>query len=716
MEDQIIERLDALGNTLWKTRKKAIEDRAASGIEDEWTRAEESYAGIDDANRDTEAAPAYYKPSGVDGAFSTRKRVSDTRSKVFLNITRPYVDSAAARIGDMLLPVDDAPWVIEATPIPFRMAPLPGEVAQAAAAIEADSEAAKPAAELATVQMKDWLDECHWARETRRAIDDCARLGTGVLKGPTPAKRTSRRATEAGIELVEEIVPESRWISPWRCYPDMSCGENIQNGAYFWEYDEITAKTLRQMIGNPGVIEDQVRKVLELGPSHDPDVPSAPSRRTKDSDVFAIWYCYTTLEADDLRAAGVDIDDDTFSAAAMLAVVNGVVVRAAMNPLDSGEFPYDFMVWQVKHNLPFGSGVAHQVSAPQRMLNAGTRTMNENLGLSAAPQVVIRRGILTPADGKWALTRGKVWFVNESADVQAVDQAFRTFDIPTRQNELMGMITFALKMAEDITGLPMLMQGQVGNTTPDTVGGMLIQTANASATLRRLARTFDGTFVSGHIGRYFEWMQVYSDNDAAKSGDLRVVARGATALLERDMNNQAILGMGSIVLNPAFGIDPELWAEEMMRAQRLEPKRFALTEEKKKAMQAPPPPDTAIQVAQIRSDAELQKAALANETAQLRIQKDTDRDTVYTQAEMARSESAAQSKREELMIRREVAMLEYANKEKISLETLKTRLAETALKLSVQKELAGLPGADPELVKPPTEPPQHAADGRAFEQ
>ena len=715
MDEQLIERLDALGNTLWKTRKKAIDDRAASGIEEEWVRAEEAYAGIDDANRDTEAAPAYYKPSGVDGAFSTRKRVPATRSKAFLNITRPYVDSAAARIGDMMLPIDDAPWVIEPTPVPFRMAPLPAAVADATAAIDADADLAKPAAELATRQLKDWLDECNWAREVRRAIDDCARLGTGVLKGPTPTRRTSRRVTAQGIEIAEEIAPESRWVSVWNCYPDMACGENIQNGAYFWEHDEITAKTLRAMIGSPGVIEEQIRKVIELGPKHDPDVPSVPAR-TKDSDIFSIWYCYTTLEADDLRAAGVTIDDDTLSAPTMIAVVNGVVVKAAMNPLDSGEFPYDFMVWQVKHNMPFGSGVAYQVSTPQRMLNAGTRTMNENLGLSAAPQVVMRRGVLVPADGKWTLTRGKVWFVNESADVQAINQAFQTFDIPTRQNELMGMITFALKMAEDTTGLPMLMQGQVGQSTPDTVGGMLIQSANASATLRRLARTFDGTFVSGHIGRYFEWLQIYSENDAAKSGDLRVVARGATALLERDMNNQAILGMGSIVLNPVFGIDPELWAAEMMRAQRLDPKRFALTEEKKKAMQAPPPPDTAIQVAEIRKDTELQKAALANETAQLRIQKDTDRDTVYAQAEMARAEVAAQSKREELLLRREVAMLEYANKEKISLETLKTRLAETSLKLSVQKELAGLPGADPELVKPPTEPPQHAADGRAFEQ
>ena len=41
-------------------------------------------------------------------------------------------------------------------------------------------------------------------------------------------------------------------------------------------------------------------------------------------------------------------------------------------------------------------------------------------------------------------------------------------------------------MAEDITGLPLIMQGS--GSAPDTVGGMQMVNNNASTVLRRIAR------------------------------------------------------------------------------------------------------------------------------------------------------------------------------------------------------------------------------------
>ena len=68
----------------------------------------------------------------------------------------------------------------------------------------------KQASEKAQKRIEDWLTECQWAAQARRALDDVTRLGTGILKGPFPEKRTQTRVTLQGIEIREEIKPASK--------------------------------------------------------------------------------------------------------------------------------------------------------------------------------------------------------------------------------------------------------------------------------------------------------------------------------------------------------------------------------------------------------------------------------------------------------------------------------------------------------------------------
>lgn len=795
------ERIEALGQSLVRKRSEAINGRKSSGIEEEWAEAEDAYQGIDGANRGDSPMT---KPTSPDGGLSSARSRSggQTRSTVVLNITRPYVDAASARVGDMLLPTDDTPWAIQATPIPSGLvaeppaagpelgaaAPVPmpdgqsndmtgqpsgpGEAPPEAppappaaapspvqkwmAKIESEQARAKQSAEGATKQIEDWLVQCQWHAEVRKLIEDCARLGVGVLKGPTPHRVRSRatRSGEFGLELVTEdaIAPESRCISPWRLFPDPACGESIHDGSYVWEQDSITAKALRALKGLPGYLDGQIDAVLEEGPGgkhHEAGYKHAKVRAA-DSDMFEIWYFYGTAEREDLEAAGVDVPEaGDVSVPCLVTMVNDVVIKAALNPLDSGDFPYDVMPWQRKPDLPWGTGVAMQINTPQRMLTAATRNLMDNAGLSAGPQIVMRRDAVTPADGKWELTPRKFWWVQDGADVNAVNQAFMIVNIPTLQQELNNIIQFAMKMAEDVTGLPMLMQGQANAKVPDTVGGMQLLNNNASTVLRRIARMFDDKVTEPHIRRYYEWLMMYAEDDSIK-GDFLIDARGSTALIDRDLQNQSILQMGSLVNNPAFGIDPEKWFAEALKAQRLDPKRFTLDEEKKAAMsQKPPPAPPAIEVAKIRAEADAQKtmAQLQAEAqrvqaeaqsdmqlAQLRSQTDlektqiqqaalvekmridTDRDAVYVQAQSQRDETNASAKMAELALKRELAMLEYANKRELSLEQVKARLADTAMKLQTTKELAGMKAPASLLPTPAVEPPQHASPGESYQQ
>lgn len=695
-----LEKLEAFGAVIAKKREEAITGRASSGIEVEWGEDQESYEGIDDANRDT----AQTKPTNVNGS-SIGVKPRQVRSTVFLNITRPYVDAAAAKVADMLLPTDDRNYGLSPTPIPeldraktdqtpmvdanskpiMQIVPGPngqqvGKPFTMADRAKLILEKAAEAARNAETQVDDWLVECQYHAEVRIAIEDCARIGTGILKGPYPVVRRKKRISRANgqttIEIVEEIVPRTKRVDPWNFYPDPSCGENIHDGAYCFEKDSLTAKQLRDLIGGPGYIESQILEVLEEGPGRK---YSGTNERVQDKERFEVWYFYGSIDAEDMRTAGCDCEDGD-QIPAVLVLVNDRVIKAAINPLDSGEFPYDVMPWQRRADMWAGVGVSRQVRTPQRMLNASTRNMMDNAGLSAGPQLVIRRGVIEPADGNWQITPRKTWFASAEAEMKSVADAFVAINIPTMQADLMAIVQFAMKMAEDVTGLPMLLQGQQGQA-PETVGGMQLLSTNASAVLRRIARTFDDRFTEPHIRRYYEWLMLYSDNEEAK-GDFSIDARGSTALVERDIQNQWIVQMLVFGQNPAnpFKIDPAKLFEEAARSQKFDPSRIQYTEDEwakvQEALAKSQPQDPAIVVAQIRAQAEVERA---------KAQAAADESEVRMRQQIAEQNHAAQLTK--LQMEREIAILKLASEQKISIEKIKAQLTDTAIKEKNKREL-----------------------------
>ena len=308
-----------------------------------------------------------------------------------------------------------------------------------------------------------------------------------------------------------------------------------------------------------------------------------------------------------------------------------------------------------------------------------------------------------------------MFWIKEDADIRSISDAISAILIPSNQVEMTNIIQFALKFAEDATGLPMIMQGQQGKA-PDTVGGMEIVNNNASTVLRRIARNYDDSITEPHIRRYYAWLMKYGDE--SEKGDYQIDARGSTALVERSLQNQAIMQMGQMVMNPAFGLSPSKWIVEAMKSQKLDPKRFEMSdEEKQKLSQQPPPVAPQIEAAKIRAEAQVKTAEMANETAQKKVQLDTDRDRTYVQAETQRTEAEHEARMQELAVKRELAMLEYANTQKVTLDQIKADLAKESMRLNTQKELAGADHAlkAAQVATPGTEPPGRAPAGKAFQ-
>ena len=564
--------------SLLAKRKEAITARQASGIEEEWQEDDEHYNGIDDANRQYQAT---YSSPGKRWATndSAPRDNGGGRSVVFLNITAPYVDAASARVSDMLLPTDDRAWIIKPTPIPrlspFDLAEIGGEDG-----IEAVIEQAKESAEEMQSEIDDCLVESNWHGEVRVVIEDSARIGSGVLKGPYPVKRTTRlvRRENGSVASVSvtEIKPGSRRIDPWDFYPDGSCGESVHNGSYTWEREYLSSRQVADMVGMPGYDKAAILAALKEGPKTASEAPQpADGRTVRSRDQFELWIFYGTCDADDLQTVGVSVEDETPKASAMAVLLNDRLIKCTLNVLDSGRFPYDVLAWQRRSGLPWGTGVSRKIRTVQRILNGALRAMMDNSGLTVGPQIVIGNGI-TPADSKWAITGRKLWRAEEG--VTDVRGAFFAFVPPSIQGETMNIIEWAMRRAEDATGMPAMLQGIRGDA-PETLGGMQMQNNNACSVLRRLAKRFDDYVTEPHITRYYEWMMQHSEREEIK-GDFQIDVRASSALVERDAQQQFLLTLLSVAKDPAYEVDPAKLMSELLKGQRYDPKRIRYDLEK----------------------------------------------------------------------------------------------------------------------------------------
>jgi hypothetical protein len=702
------EKLQSFGASLGGQRDEWIRSRGSYGVDKRWIEDEDQYNAKDNIAK----AASQMMTSVEQGYPVTTQMAKPHRSTVFIGMTRQKTNAAEARLADILLPTDDRNWGIQPTPDPQLMGmskdnkmamdqqgqPVMGENGQPARVrdvVKAVLEMANKKAKAMQIEIEDQLVECDYNSELRKVIHDSAVLGTGVIKGPIVTNRTrkawqpitdSTGQTIHQVEIVQEISPASFRVDPRNVWPDPGCGESVHNGKGIYEREQITAKQIRDLAKQPGFIKAQLRKVLEEGPKQ-----SATLRELTDEDqrdmtrlTYEMWTYWGEVDHDDLESAGVSVGekDELRTISACVVMINDTVVKAFLNPLESGDLPYDFYVWEKVAGTIWGYGIPYLMRSQQKVLNAAWRQMMDNAGVSSGPQIVIKPGAIQPADKQWQLSARKIWYATD--DIDDVRKAFSTFEFNSHQTELAGIIKMATELADAETGVPTIMQGEKG-AAPDTVGGMQMLMNSANVVLRRLVKQFDDMVTKPHIRRYYDYNMMYNEDEEIK-GDFTIDARGSSALVVRDIQNQSFLNLLAAGMNPVYGmyLDTQKLFEKALQAQHIDPKEVfkpedeieQMKEMQKQAAAQGPQPDPAMAVAQIRAQAEMQKVQAQNQG-----------DLQELQVRQAIAGQEADLRVMELELTREIEMLKMANTQNISLESIKAKLADTAMKERSRKEL-----------------------------
>lgn len=779
------ELLAQLGADLAEKRDEAIKARKESGVEEIWIACEEAYLAIDDANRHEFAGAKWAKPTSMSGGLTSAAKTDNKNSAAYVRLTSRYVDMGVAKVCDVVLPIDDKAFSMSALPFPdlikqkedktpvvhpetgntlmrpanegeapaaAPMAP-PGAPAapavpgapQAAAQVpvtyadlaQVELDKAEEAAEKAEDRIYGWMLECGYAGELRKVMHDSGRIGVGVLKSPTPVIKRVQAVTKEkdGISLTikETVKPASKWIDPWNFFPHASCGENPDDGDHCFERDFLSATQLKRLKKDQTYLPAQIDKVLKEGPNKCLTTgvnPNQPHNKHR----FEAFYFVGTLKRSEVtmtNAVGIDdIPDEIDDIFVIATLINDSVVRCVLNPLQSGKFGYRTMPWSRRAGHWAGVGIAEQVAMPQRMVNAGTRALLNNAGLSAGVQIIMDPLSVVAADGNAAITPNKLWYLTADSTADDVRKVFMCVEIPNLGQQLMGVIEYACKLAEEASNIPLISQGQTGATTPQTFGATELQDSNAHILMRNIAISVDDHITSPVVHDYYEWLLLDPEVPDDEKGQFEINAKGSLAMVEKAIQEMVMPQIGQMSLQPAYRIDPKRWATEFLKGKRLDPRKFEYSQEEQAKMDATPasPPlpllveqakgQNAMQQIQAKTQAELQLAQQEMQTERERLssgqatphmaaasaqiektkilaesnqaiqQSRAQTELAYAQNEAQMSRDNAAARFAELQMKRELAILDYTSKHNLTIEQTQAELAKTAMQERTKRELA----------------------------
>jgi hypothetical protein len=533
--------------------------------------------------------------------------------------------------------------------------------------------------------------------------------------------------------LQKKVVPGIKWVDPWNFFPAKGCGENVNDGDGIFERDYISEHKLKKLAKDKTYFAAAIDAVVEEGPGKCNLDAGSRDGKSKD-DLYEMWHFIGVITREEVEASNAPgqrtLADDLEDIPVVVTLVNDRVIRVVLNPLDSGHYGYHVLGWSRRIGHWAGIGVAEQMEVPQKAVNAATRSLFNNAGLSAGMQFVIDQLAIEPADGSWKITPNKIWYKTEQGAVMKVVDAFMAITIPSVQPQLSAIIEYGLKMAEEVTSIPLVTQGQTGDTTPQTFGQAELQNTNAHAWLRSIGAEVDDCITEPLVENLYEWLLLDDDVPAEEKGEFTVDAQGSSALVERAIQEGVIMGLLQASANPAFNLDPGKLMQEYLRAKRLDPRRVQLSQEEIEARKnAPPPPPIPVLVQQERNQGALQlqqektkgellqtAADQAHEQQQLQtggvsphmaqaqarvavaqiqaasraaeVEKKADTELAYVQTERAIAADNAAARHQEAMDKRQLAILQFMHDNQMSADDVRTELAKTAMVEGTKRQLA----------------------------
>ncbi len=551
------------------------------------------------------------------------------------------------------------------------------------------------------------LDNTKYSMVCRQAMRDRVVLGTGVLKGPLSTGTLVRSYEQIsgtdtwtpGVSV--DYAPKLQRINPWFFYPD----ETVESPSCLQDSIEVhpmTALELKKYIKHDGFEASEIIKVLETKPEEYVSQNWKDFATLSDNNPNLYRNRYVVLEYHGpitrkqlehmcIEPTYDSVDDEYYGE---VWTCQGRVIRLVLSEIEASfRVPYYMCNWESDPASVFGFGVPLMMDDAQRVVNEAWHMILDNSSLSSGPQVAMQRGLIEPANGKWELTPGQVWYLTDP--MAQVQQAIQFFNVPNVTADLAPILQMAQGFAEEESQIPLITAGLTSPEVGDTATGQLMVHSASTTLLDFMSEDWDDCITNPIIEAWYAWNMQHNKDPSIK-GAFSVDVRTSTEYKNKQLHIRDLEKISvEMANNPelAMRIDAAALTKARLEMMNLPSKTIIKSDDQVKAEQeqlaanATPPTE----IMQLQLDArkiDLEEAKLAFETTQQQQREIWEHEERMAAAQARLIESQArvtvsQNEKETEMLkldqRNREAGAKLLNQQQIARENNQTKVFTTAL-------------------------------------
>lgn len=429
-------------------------------------------------------------------------------------------------------------------------------------------EQAQASADRMKAKMDDQLVEGGIRQEFGRFVDDLSTFPYAVMKGPVVKKRKGFKWVPSmdgqfELQVTDELLPTWERIDPFMLYWMPHCTDPDDGDLV--ERHRLTRADLDSMIGVEGYSDAAIRAVLdEFGrgglsewlwiDAQKAVVEGKGIAGTVDNsghliDALQFWG---SVQGKLLIEWGIDeaeIEDPLLDYQVEAWLIGNWVIKAVINPDPLGRKPYYKTAYEEIPGAWVGNSPMDLIRDCQDVCNASARALVNNMGISSGPQVWLNVDRMPSGENVTQLYPWKIHQVT-SDPMGASSPPIGFFQPESLAGELMAVYEKFATLADEYSGLPRYIAGDQSNlgSVGRTASGMSMLMNNAGKAIKQVINNIDRNVIEPMIERLWFYNMRYSD-DMDLKGDVKINARGATALVMKESATQRRNELLQIALN-----------------------------------------------------------------------------------------------------------------------------------------------------------------------
>lgn len=422
------------------------------------------------------------------------------------------------------------------------------------------------------VKLKDIMAEGGWQDAFKDVIEDVIDLHVGILKGPIIKKERSL-VWDDGAEgnfrpdVEEKFVIKFERVSPFDIYP--SPVATCVDDGYLIQKHKLTRSALAAMKDVPGYLPDHIDEVLSehgiagyadwlsgvetaFGTTFEQEKDDTFQTPGIDAKIEALQF-WGEIEGKKLKQFGVTVKNELDTYEAEIWVIGRHVIKAELNGDMLGRRPYYKASFRERNGSFWGVGLPETIYDIQDMVNAAARNLVNNMAFASGPQTGIDISRLAEGETPTGMRPNRIWQFDETLNTTTGGrQPIWFFQPKALISELTRTYEFFSNEADNKTGIPRYSYGSGGSTgAMGTATGMSMMMSNASRGIKQVISNIDYGIIQQAVTRLYEWVLLYNNEQEQMPVDLKIIAKGSTALIAKEQQQMRRNEFLQIAMNPA---------------------------------------------------------------------------------------------------------------------------------------------------------------------